>query len=87
MKLNFAEENGIWAAYQTVNDDYNVKVECDSVVDIVVSHRTSGIKFAEVHAYHNTDVVDDDFDGCVWPKTIRVTSTKEPTFGEITEAN
>ncbi|MCQ2231405.1 MAG: hypothetical protein MJZ30_06105 [Paludibacteraceae bacterium] len=87
MRLNFEKEGDLWVAKQQVNDDYNVKVECEMASIIIVSHNTSGTKFAVVHAYRNVDVVDDDFDGCVWPKTIRITSTEQPTYGEITEAN
>lgn len=85
MELNFTFDGDHYIAQQQVNADYNLKLEFEKPSVVFVSHCTAGTKFAHVQAYTNIEVVDDDFDGCVYPKTIRIKSTKLPTFAAITE--
>lgn len=85
MELNFTKDGSGYVAIAEVNDDYNVHLEFNSLSGVVVSQKTSGNKYAVVHA-SNTMVVDDDFDGIVWPKQVRIETSEMPSVAIITEA-
>lgn len=84
MELQFQKQNGIYVATATVEDDYNLHVECNKPSDVIVNQRTSGEKYAVVHYYKKETIVDDDFDGIVYPKSIMVTSTEPVSVAAIT---
>lgn len=77
----------LYVAEKRVMDDYNIHLECEDDATVVVLQRTAGDDFYAKCVYSNVAGIDEDFDELVYPKTIRVTSTKPVKNITITEAS
>lgn len=86
MEITFQKEGNLYVAVVEVNADYNLHIECEEPSSFVVYQRTAGTRFATKHSVVGVDIIDDDFDGIVYPKTIKITSTKPAVVAEIIEA-
>lgn len=86
MDLSFTKQGDFYVATTSVNNDYNVHIELEDQGTVTVYHKTSGSEFAFVHNASGVVVMDDDFDGIIYPKTIKITTTKPVAKCIITEA-
>lgn len=91
-QLQFVKSEGvdIWIAEVTVNGTFNMHLERKSSGMLHVFQRTTQEGyFAEVIIPYEVkaagSIVDTDFDGLVFPKTIRINSYSEVITGTITE--
>lgn len=89
MELVFAKENNLYVAEFEATGDFNIHVEGVSEGNIAAYQRTSAeggfslIRGSQVYPSYGK-VYDVDFAGVVYPKTIKVTCTTEPTLGVVT---
>lgn len=90
-KMQFAKNNNVWIAEVSVDGVFNMHLERISggMLDIAQRTTTEGkfqyIKLPYDISANTGDVLDMDFDGLVFPKTIRVISYSEVITGTITE--
>ena len=76
----------IWEATSEVNGDFNLHIEKTSGT-VTVRQKTAGTLFADTAVLNSENVIDVDFVGNVYPKTIKVVVTGErPSVGIITES-
>ena len=90
MELNFTKEGKRWVAIFDATSDFNLHIEKEHNGFLFVSQRTSsqgeydsinGADFSKVDK-----VIDFDFSGVVYPKSIKIESEVEPTIGVVTFA-
>ena len=87
MDLNFKQDSkGLYRATAAVNGDFNVHLEREASGTLIMTQRTAGTKGASFYNEVAPAVVDDDFGGNVYPKTIEVISSTPVLVGIITEA-
>lgn len=90
MELNFTKIGNSYVAEFQAPGNFNLHVETDSPCSVGVFQRTaSSGAFAPVEvggAKNYGKVIDIDFTGAVWPKTIQVHVPYQPTKAVVTTA-
>ena len=90
MELNFVKEGTKWVAIFDTASDFNLHIERENNGFLFVYQRTSatgkydsisGADFSRVD-----NVIDFDFSGVVYPKSIKIESEVEPTMCVVTFA-
>lgn len=88
--LTFQKVDRYYEVEVEVTSDFNLHIERDTAGYLVLQVRTTNSGgYDRVRGFNvaNLDpVVDYDFSGLVYPKTIRIESEVEPTMAEITFA-
>lgn len=89
-QLNFSQVGNVYVATAQVDSDYNIHLERNKVGFIQLLHSTtqSGrkvfVKQWLAQELGGSDF-DEDFDGLVYPKYLKIVSETEVTSGTITE--
>lgn len=86
--LTFAldEQTGKYQATATVNSDFNLHIAfANGAQYIDVLQQTDGNTFGHV-SEQLTSVMDADFINAVYPKTIKILCTANPTEASVTES-
>lgn len=89
MNLIFTKQGDLYIATAEVNADFNLHIEIESdyrTASVSVLQKTTGEKYASVAQFTGVSVLDEDFDGIVYPKTIKIISSMQVHTGIITEA-
>lgn len=88
MELNFTKEGNNYVAEFSATGDFNLHVERPAGGLFKVEQRTSESgQYASVEDLgwrRGQGVIDLDFTGVVYPKSIKVVSEVEPTMGVVT---
>lgn len=91
MELTFVDDGKGFAAEFDVTGDFNLHIEKPSG-KVLVYQRTAGSKYSKVsgfsgnYGFFDDKVVDYDFTGLVYPKSIRVECEKKPDLAVVTFA-
>lgn len=90
-QLNFSLQDGKYVAEATANADYNLHIERENNGSITVLHSTvnDGEKVPVAHWDYTplSPSLDEDFDGIVYPKYLKIVSGTPVTSGTITEVS
>lgn len=89
MDLNFTKDGDLWVAEFSVNGNVNLHIERAEGGYLSIGQRTAGNKYAYIADAHQLDsklTIDEDIQGVVYPKNIKVASAVKPTVAIVTEA-
>lgn len=90
MELTFIKsKTKSWVAEFEAASGFNLHIEKAEIGKLRVYQKTAGDEFAEINTRPdlvNGTVVDCDFSGSVYPKSIKVVSEVEPTSAVVTFA-
>ena len=75
-EIQFNQYGNVFVADTECKNDFNLHIELSAYGTVTVYQKTAGEKFALLHRQtSNERVIDVDFDGIIWPKQIKITST------------
>ena len=89
MDLNFTKIDNLWVAEFSVNGNVNLHIERAEGGYLSIGQRTAGNNYAYIADAHQLDsklTIDEDIQGVIYPKNIKVTSAVKPTVAIVTEA-
>lgn len=85
MKLEFnLTQNGTYVAEVNVTGDFNLHLETKGGIVNMLQRGSEEGSFATVTSWSKANVIDCDFGGLVYPKTIKIVSSSEVVKGEVT---
>lgn len=87
MKLEFnLSQNGTYVAEVNVPGDFNLHLETKGGIVNLLQRGSEEGEFAPVTSWQKASIIDCDFGGLVYPKTIKVVSSEEVIKGYVTTA-
>jgi hypothetical protein len=89
MELNFTKIDNLWVAEFEVNGNVNLHIERAEGGYLSIGQRTAGNNYAYIADAQQLDsklTIDEDIQGVIYPKNIKVASAVKPTVAIVTEA-
>jgi hypothetical protein len=89
MNLTFVKNGNVWTAEFSATNSFNLHIERNGIGDISLYQKTSGNNYGYVEGFdvlRHQNVVDVDFVGGIFPKSIKVISATQPTMAVVTFA-